>query len=55
VKHTVLDAIKEGFRVVLLVDAVRAVDLKPGDGEKAIAEMVEKGARLANISRINIC
>jgi len=44
VKHTVLDGLREGFKVVLLVDAVRAVDLVPGDGERAIDEMVRAGA-----------
>ncbi|HLA09884.1 MAG TPA: nicotinamidase [Pyrinomonadaceae bacterium] len=44
VKHTVLDAIKEGFRVKAIEDAMRAVDLNPGDGERAIAEMQAAGA-----------
>lgn len=44
VKHTVLDGLKEGFKVVLLEDSVRGVDLEPGDSEKAIAEMVGAGA-----------
>jgi len=47
VKHTVLDGLKEGFRVVLLEDAVRGVDLQPGDSERAIAEMVRAGAEIA--------
>jgi nicotinamidase/pyrazinamidase len=44
VKHTVLDGLKEGFKVLLLTDAIRAVNLKPHDGELAIAEMVGAGA-----------
>jgi len=44
VKHTVLDGLKEGFKVLLLADAIRAVNLKPHDGELAIAEMVRAGA-----------
>lgn len=43
VKHTVLDGLREGFKVVLLEDAIRGVDLKPGDSERAIAEMVQAG------------
>src|SRR5262249_21695745 len=31
VKHTVLEGLKEGLKVVLLVDSVRGVNLKPGD------------------------
>ena len=44
VKNTVLDALKEGFRVKALEDAMRAVEVNPGDGERAIAEMREAGA-----------
>ena len=44
VKNTVLDALKEGFRAKALKDAMRAVELKPGDGERAIAEMRNAGA-----------
>lgn len=44
VKHTVLDGLKQGFHVVLLEDAARAVNLLPGDGERAIEAMVQAGA-----------
>jgi nicotinamidase/pyrazinamidase len=44
VKHTALDALREGFKVVLLEDAVRGVELQPGDSRKAIEEMVRAGA-----------
>lgn len=44
VKQTVLDALKEGFHVKALKDAMRAVEVKPGDGESAIAEMRNAGA-----------
>jgi len=45
VKHTVLDGLKEGFEVVLLEEAIRGVDLQPGDSERAIAEMMQAGAQ----------
>ena len=45
VKATVLDAIALGYETHVLVDAVRAVDLAPGDGERALAEMERAGAR----------
>ncbi|MBM4261134.1 MAG: bifunctional nicotinamidase/pyrazinamidase [Deltaproteobacteria bacterium] len=45
VKHTVLDGLKEGFKVVLLEDAIRGVNLQPSDSELAIAEMVRAGAQ----------
>ena len=44
VKHTVLDGLKQGFKVVLLADSVRAVNLRPEDGAVAIDEMVRAGA-----------
>jgi len=46
VKHTVLDGIQEGFQVMLIGDAVRGVNLKPGDSEQAIQEMSAAGAVL---------
>jgi len=39
VKNTVLDAVKEGFRVTVVEDAIRGIDVKPGDSERAIDEM----------------
>jgi nicotinamidase/pyrazinamidase len=46
VKNTVLDALKAGFRVKALANAMRAVELKPGDGERALAEMRAAGAEI---------
>ena len=46
VKNTVLDALKEGFRVKALEDAMRAVELNHGDSHRAIAEMREAGAEI---------
>jgi nicotinamidase/pyrazinamidase len=39
VLNTVKDAVKHGFSVVLLTDCIRAVDVHPGDGERALREM----------------
>lgn len=44
VLNTVLDARREGFEVLLLTDAVRAVNVEPGDGERAERKMLEAGA-----------
>ena len=44
VLNTVLDARKAGFEVLLLADAIRAVNVKPGDGERAEREMLAAGA-----------
>lgn len=48
VKNTVLDALKEGFRVKALKDAMRPVELNPGDGDRAIDEMRAAGAEIVN-------
>ena len=46
VKNTVLDALKHSFKVKALKDAMRAVDLQPGDGERALEEMRAAGAEI---------
>ncbi len=46
VKATVLDAIALGYETHVLVDAVRAVEVAPGDGERALAAMAAAGAIL---------
>ena len=47
VKATALDAREAGFDVVVLEDACRAVNVAPGDGERALAEMEAAGCRVA--------
>jgi nicotinamidase/pyrazinamidase len=44
VRATVLGALEHGFEAVLLLDGVRPVDVRPGDGDRAIAEMTAAGA-----------
>ena len=46
VKHTVLEALKQGFKVKALNNAMRAVEVQPGDGERAIEEMRAAGAEI---------
>jgi len=46
VKATALDAVRLGFSTVVLTDAVAAVDLEPGDGDRALAELRAAGVRL---------
>ena len=43
VRATALDAARRGIRVQVLEDAVRGVELKPGDSEAAIREMRDAG------------
>jgi nicotinamidase/pyrazinamidase len=44
VRASVLDALKGGLAVVVVEDAIRGVDLKPGDSQLAIEEMRAAGA-----------
>jgi nicotinamidase/pyrazinamidase len=47
VRATTIDAAGEGFDVTLVEDAVRPVEVEPGDGERAIEEMRAAGAKVA--------
>jgi nicotinamidase/pyrazinamidase len=53
VKATVLDALRAGLAVVVLQDAVRAVDVKPGDGARALAELAAAGAASAQLDEVS--
>ena len=44
VLNTVRDGLAKGYAVMLLTDAIRAVDAAPGDGAKAVAQMLRLGA-----------
>ncbi|MGZ5014013.1 MAG: isochorismatase family protein [Methylobacter sp.] len=52
VLNTVRDALSHHYQVFLLIDAIRAINVRPQDGEKAINEMIEKGAKLITLSMI---
>jgi nicotinamidase/pyrazinamidase len=49
VRATVIDGVQAGFEMVVLADAVAAVDLAPGDGAKALDEMRAAGAQLIHL------
>jgi len=53
VKWSVLDALKFGFKVTLLTDAIKGVDLKPKDSEAAIEEMVRLGAKKMTFEKLS--
>jgi nicotinamidase/pyrazinamidase len=50
VLYTVLDGLTEGFDVLVLEDAIRAVNVHPDDGNKAIQKMRDQGAFFGRIS-----
>jgi nicotinamidase/pyrazinamidase len=47
VRATTLDALRRGLPVRVLRDAIRGVDLKPGDSEMAVKEMRVHGAQFS--------
>lgn len=52
VLNTVLDARKLGFETHVLADAVAAVDVKPGDGDRAIRKMESAGAGITTSGEV---
>jgi len=50
VKFTTLDALKKGFKVRVLMDAIKGVNLKPDDSIRAIKLMLKKGAKKITLS-----
>jgi nicotinamidase/pyrazinamidase len=53
VKNTVMDGLKNGFKVKAIENAMRPVDVNPGDGERAIEEMREAGAEIIETMNSN--
>jgi nicotinamidase/pyrazinamidase len=47
VRASAIDACREGFDVTVVEDAVRGVEVKVGDSERAFADMREAGAKMA--------
>jgi nicotinamidase/pyrazinamidase len=52
VLNTVVDARENGFEVIIVPEAMRAVEVAPGDGERAIARMTALGARPASVEML---
>ncbi|NIM03524.1 bifunctional nicotinamidase/pyrazinamidase [bacterium] len=53
VKSSVLDALKHVFKVKLLMDAIRGVNINPEDSEQAIEEMVRGGAEKMTLQELS--
>ena len=51
VKSTALDGRALGYAVTVLVDSIRFVNLTPGDGDRAMAEMTAAGVVLSSTGR----
>lgn len=49
VKFTALDSLHLGFSTKVIIEGIRAVELNPGDAEKAIEEMEKPGIEMVSI------
>lgn len=54
VRWTVLDGLGLGFAAAVLADAVRAVDVDPGDGEAAIEQLRRAGADVVVSTQLGV-
>ena len=52
VKFTTHDAIQRGFKVKILLDAIKGVNLKPNDSQDAIRKMLKTGAKKITLKDI---
>ncbi len=52
VRQTALEGLRQDFAITVLGDAVRGVDLEPGDSERALAEIQAAGARLTTLDEL---
>ncbi|MCP4716361.1 MAG: isochorismatase family protein [Deltaproteobacteria bacterium] len=52
VKVSALDALKYGYHVVLLADAVKGVNVRRGDAEKALSAIIAGGAETAGTEKL---
>lgn len=52
VKYSALDALKLGFQVYVIEDACKAVNLEPGEHERALQEMHNAGVHITRSSDI---
>jgi nicotinamidase/pyrazinamidase len=52
VRASAIDACHEGFDVIVVEDAIRPVELEPGDGQRAIDLMIGAGASVATSDQL---
>lgn len=52
VKETVLDGLKGDFNVTVVNEGIRAVNVKPRDGQDAVREMKRKGAKFVSLAQV---
>ncbi len=53
VKASALDAVSHGFRTFVITDAVRGIDVQPGDIDRAMEEMKKAGVEMRTSSMLD--
>lgn len=53
VRASALDSVQAGFRTYLLVDAIRGVDVNPGDADRAVEELKRDGVHITMSEKLN--
>ena len=53
VRASAIDACRGGFDTTVVTDAIRAVEVNPGDGERALEDMKRAGAKLARYRELS--
>lgn len=54
VRQTAMDGLRERFKVTVLLDAVKGVDLNEGGSKRALDEMIEEGAGTITIDELEL-
>jgi len=54
VKYSALDALKNGFKVKVLKDAIKGVNIKPADSQEALDEITGVGAKEIGLSELRL-
>lgn len=52
VKYSVMDAVKLGYNVYVVIDGCKPINVRPGDEEKAVQEMLQAGANILYSSEL---
>jgi nicotinamidase/pyrazinamidase len=52
VRASAINACREGFDVTVVAEAVRGVEVNPGDSERALQDMREAGVRIATSDEV---
>jgi nicotinamidase/pyrazinamidase len=52
IRATALDAFAAGFETIVLEDAIRPLEVQPGDGARALGELRARGVRIEPVDSL---